>query len=256
VHNGVGDDTLQVTIISDSLDSKQNVYLKYSLRTRKSDDPPTSYWYQYYKIDSAGNVFIGNGITFSRLQFKGNAQLGERWSTGYDVDTAFVYNVFESSILGVPTTVRHIGHKVGTEGYGEGYADGFGIVFRVGSYAIVGELNLIAATIGGIKYGDTTLTSVKVPSSQRIPTLTQLFPNYPNPFNGSTIITYILAEQGEITLTMYDILGREVKQLLQAYQETGQYSLRIESTNLSSGIYFYRLKTNGSSRTGKMNLQK
>ena len=254
VHNGVGDDTLQAIIISDSTDNIGNAYLHYASATRKQNDPPAYYWNEYQKIDTGGNVFIRNGTTYSRLQFKAEAQLGESWWTGYD--TAFVNQISEGSVFSVPATIRRIGHKVGTEGYGESYAAGFGIISRTGSYAILGELYLIATKIGGVQYGDTTLTSVPKSQFQNAPVIFQLYPNYPNPFNGNTIIEYILTEQGEIKLTVYDLLGRQVRTLVDSYQAIGNHSVSFKSINLSSGIYFYELETKQMHTVRKMVLQK
>ncbi len=256
VRNGVGDDTLQVTIISDSTDKEGNAYVRYSLLTRKPNDPPQYYWHEYYKIDTAGNIYIGNGMIYSRLQFKATAQFGERWATGYDVDTAHIYEILDGSVFGRYTTIKRIGHDIGTEGYGESYAVGFGIISRKGSYAIAGELYLLAAKINGIKYGDTTLTDVSRFNFQSTPVVFQLLPNYPNPFNNSTIIRYFLAERGEVRLTVFDILGRDVNTLVDNYQEQGQYAVNFDAAYLSSGIYFYRLETKNMSVVGKMILQK
>jgi len=72
------------------------------------------------------------------------------------------------------------------------------------------------------------------------PTLAQ---NYPNPVQGYTQIEYTLAEAGNISLILYDMLGREVEHLVSAYQPAGVHSISVDASQLSSGIYIYRMQT-------------
>ncbi len=69
----------------------------------------------------------------------------------------------------------------------------------------------------------------------------QLYQNYPNPFNPTTTISYSLPKRGFVNLTVYDILGREVANLVNKEQATGNYKVEFNASNLSSGVYFYRL---------------
>jgi hypothetical protein len=65
--------------------------------------------------------------------------------------------------------------------------------------------------------------------------------NYPNPFNPETRICYQVPETKQISLKVYDILGREVMTLVDGKQEAGYYEIKFNGKNLSSGIYIYRL---------------
>jgi hypothetical protein len=65
--------------------------------------------------------------------------------------------------------------------------------------------------------------------------------NYPNPFNPATSIRYSLAEDGFVTLNVYDMLGSEVAELVNSNQSAGNYELSFNASELSSGIYIYRL---------------
>ena len=90
-----------------------------------------------------------------------------------------------------------------------------------------------------------------------IPGEFRLMQNYPNPFNPSTEIVYQIAESGQIRLTVFDVLGREVAVLVNTKQAAGLYSATFDASGLSSGIYFYQLKSgNTFIETKKMMLLK
>jgi len=80
----------------------------------------------------------------------------------------------------------------------------------------------------------------------------ELSQNYPNPFNPATTIKYGLAKAGQTTLKVYDILGREVMTLVNENQQPGSHSVQFDGTKLSSGIYFYRLRSGSFNSVKKM----
>ena len=87
----------------------------------------------------------------------------------------------------------------------------------------------------------------------------KLHQNNPNPFNPSTMITYDLKTAGMVTLSIYNLTGKLVSQLLNEYQNAGTYNVEFNANNfpdLSSGIYFYKLDTSYSSDIKKMILAK
>lgn len=84
-----------------------------------------------------------------------------------------------------------------------------------------------------------------------------LHQNYPNPFNPSTIIKFNLPEKGFTTLKIYDVFGKEVSTILNEYLDAGSYEIKFSFDNLksnliTSGIYFYQLKSGKYSETRKM----
>ena len=89
-----------------------------------------------------------------------------------------------------------------------------------------------------------------------IPKNFSLSQNYPNPFNPVTKINFALPKSGFVTLKIYDMLGREIRTLVNEVKSAGNFSVDFNASELSSGIYFYRLETNGFSDIKKMMLIK
>ena len=76
--------------------------------------------------------------------------------------------------------------------------------------------------------------------------------NYPNPFNPSTVIRYSVSSAQLVTLKIYDVLGREVKTLVNEERPSGSYEIEFNASNFSSGIYFYQLTAGDFRETKKM----
>jgi hypothetical protein len=89
----------------------------------------------------------------------------------------------------------------------------------------------------------------------------ELNQNFPNPFNPSTIISYQLTMNSHVTLKVFDMLGREVKTLVDENETSGKYKVKFsiedeDGSKLSSGVYFYRLRVSDETVTRKMLLMK
>ena len=89
-----------------------------------------------------------------------------------------------------------------------------------------------------------------------LPTEYTLYQNFPNPFNPITTIKYDLPNAGEVSLIIYDILGRRVKQLVNDKQQPGRYEIKFDASNLASGVYIYQLITDKYINAKKMILLK
>ena len=81
-----------------------------------------------------------------------------------------------------------------------------------------------------------------------------LFKNYPNPFNPTTTIEYALSHAADDSLIIYNLLGEEVTRLITGRQNAGYHEVTWNASNVSSGIYFYRLQAIDSVQTRTMAL--
>ncbi|MFH1422421.1 MAG: T9SS type A sorting domain-containing protein, partial [Planctomycetota bacterium] len=88
------------------------------------------------------------------------------------------------------------------------------------------------------------------------PTEYVLQQNYPNPFNPATNIKYNLPQDSFVELKIFDVLGREITTLVNEKQESGNYSIQFDASNLPSGIYIYRIVSGKFTQTKKMILLK
>jgi predicted acyl esterase len=95
-----------------------------------------------------------------------------------------------------------------------------------------------------------------VDNNSDMPVQYSLKQNYPNPFNPVTTIAYTLASPGNVKLVLYDILGREVKTLVNKVQQQGYHVVNLNASDLASGVYFYRIKSGSFNDIKKMILVK
>ncbi len=116
----------------------------------------------------------------------------------------------------------------------------------------MGDAEIWIDAIGIVEAGSTTLNS-EMDSHPLEFTLNQ---NYPNPFNPVTTISFTLAKNTLATLSVFDVMGREVAQLENSYLPSGSYSVKFEGVGLASGIYFYKLTTSAGTEIKKMILLK
>lgn len=127
----------------------------------------------------------------------------------------------------------------------------------------------IQIEVGGYIYDDVQIDGLEIVAfpvlgahtDRRVPAIFSLGPAYPNPFNPVTTIRYILPASQQVTLTVYDLLGREVARLVDRYLEPGNHQARWDSKGqygreLPSGIYIARLVTPEYSKSIKLVLLK
>ena len=106
---------------------------------------------------------------------------------------------------------------------------------RVTIHATDRELNKISASM------TITVSEVTSAEGEELPTEVSLSQNYPNPFNPQTTIEYALPQAGDVSLLVYDMLGREVATLIEGPQAAGRHAVNFDANGLPNGTYVYRL---------------
>jgi hypothetical protein len=89
-----------------------------------------------------------------------------------------------------------------------------------------------------------------------MPEKISLLQNYPNPFNPTTNIIYEVPNSGNVKITVYDSVGRKIETLVNEIKNSGTYEIQFDGSNLTSGVYFYKLQMNGNSIVKQMLLLK
>jgi hypothetical protein len=98
--------------------------------------------------------------------------------------------------------------------------------------------------------GNKWVTGVKQDAG--VPNTYALLQNYPNPFNPTTTINYRLAQSGHVTLTVFDVLGREVMKLVNGVEDVGNHTVQLNGTRLASGMYIYKIEAGSFTSVKKM----
>ncbi|MBX7042682.1 MAG: T9SS type A sorting domain-containing protein [Ignavibacteria bacterium] len=114
-------------------------------------------------------------------------------------------------------------------------------------------LNMQTSALFKLKATYSVLTSVnETQLANSAPSGFELQQNYPNPFNPSTVIRFAMPTAGQVSVKVYDQLGREVSILAEGFRNAGTYELTFDAAGLSSGVYFYKLNASGVEMTKKM----
>jgi predicted extracellular nuclease len=196
-----------------------------------------SYLYQRNADNAAG----GAGSNFGEYQVSSTKtsrfgiRVDDNGTNSYYADTASVYSPSNK----IPrTTLIPLGAKIATL---TGILD-----YSFSNYKLEPRTN---SDFGAI-------TAVINRDGEAVPGTYELSQNYPNPFNPSTSIHYSVPVNGQVTLKIFNILGQEVRTLVNTVQSSGSYVVNFNASTLSSGVYFYQLRAEGFVSVKKMMLLK
>lgn len=210
------------------------------------------------------NKLLGLSATLTSLPFIARTTDGGVTWSNINVDTGVTGRCFINWIPGTPV-VYIMGENGGIK---RSTNDGLNWV-SMNSAGITNLKHFDFYKIGNIVYGyavssdgdvvkvvDTLNMITGINSNNSIPDEYSLSQNYPNPFNPTTQIEYAISKETFVKLIVYDILGREIKVLINENTKPGTYNVSFDGSELNSGVYFYKLLAAGFTKTKKMILIK
>jgi hypothetical protein len=136
------------------------------------------------------------------------------------------------------------GNGTSTQGHEYSYVDGS---LESGNYSY--RLKQVDFN-GSYEYSNVVEASVNAPNKF------ELAQNFPNPFNPTTKISFSVPSNSNVKLTVYNLLGQEITNLVNGFMKAGSHTVEFNATNFNSGLYFYRLESNGLTQVKKMMLLK
>jgi len=140
-----------------------------------------------------------------------------------------------------------------------GFVEGYGTTTEPRSYIytdVTAENGINYYRLKQVDFNGTYAYSEVVEIDVTGPLTFDLAQNYPNPFNPSTSIKYSIPESGNIRLSVFNIVGEEVAVLAEGFSQAGSFEVTFDASNLSTGVYLYKLQSANSVQTKKMMLLK
>lgn len=119
-------------------------------------------------------------------------------------------------------------------------------------YHDVDANGLLTARMERVDFPPVSIALSDIASVDGLPTSYDLGQNYPNPFNPATVISYDVPKASHVTLEVFNVLGQRVASLVDQEMDAGKYTVEFDGSEISSGIYFYRLTSDGFTDTKKM----
>jgi hypothetical protein len=230
---------------------KRYVVLHHRLSTGSSGG-----YNEYWRVDDSANTYFYEALDTTEVLFdRLGAKVGEWWMSwkyvpGRHADSSYMFGmVIDTGHVGTRAT-KFIAYNWGAPGppgssiswSNDYFTEGIGLTYR--EYEAYSKQELVGAIIDGDTLG--VVSFVERGAEIGSPAALKLFQNFPNPFNSDTHIRLQLGQPGIVKLVVYDLLGREVRQLVDEERQSGEYVTVWDGKDdrgqsVSSGIYLYRL---------------
>jgi hypothetical protein len=209
-------------------------------------------------LDTSAPVSPPANVTKTDL---GGGQIKITWNPNQEGDAAG-YHIYYGGFNGYSFThVIDAGNVFSYTLSGVSLSDAIGVTAYDKSFSVANENastivndNMTNGNESWFTYA-ATVTGITDKESQ-LPLEYQVSQNYPNPFNPTTTINYSIAKEGNVTLTVYNVIGSKVATILNENKPAGNYSVQFNGSNLASGIYLYRLESGNYNAAKKFILMK
>jgi hypothetical protein len=139
------------------------------------------------------------------------------------------------------------------------FVEGAGTVTEIRNYSFIdktADQGINYYRLKQVDFDGTFAYSDEVEVDVAAPLTFDLAQNYPNPFNPSTNIQFSIPESGNVKLSVYNLVGEEVAVLVNGFSQAGTFEVTFDASNLSTGVYLYKLQSANSVQTMKMMLLK
>jgi hypothetical protein len=185
---------------------------------------------------------------------------GQTWTKTYEITNAYVYSLYKygNNIFAGLDTNFVVSTNLGLSFFNRKQNLGATRVTAImvyNNYVYVGNGDYGAVPVSLWKRPLADVIGIK-PLGNEVPESYRLYQNFPNPFNQTTVIRFDIARAGKVKLNVFDITGREVTVLIDESLQPNKYQVVFDAENLSSGIYFYTLRSGEFIQTYKMLLLK
>jgi len=223
-------------------------------------------WDLSYKGSSSDKNFYNNYLKASFVADNSNSNFVNGVAGSALEGAAFYFG--QTYEVGYPDEIGNFGGSTlcmkysNNTGAGIQYIGQFGTSTKIAKLIYLGfplettandsSFNSVISIATGYFLTDINSVSMK----NDIPLKFNLSQNYPNPFNPNTSIQYAIGSRQFVTLKIFDLLGREITTLVNEEKPVGTYKVNWDASNLSSGVYYYQLKTGNFISTKKMILLK
>ncbi len=193
------------------------------------------------------NMFANSGVTYSTLA-----------DNIFNFDTAIVFTKANgyNRLLQIGNNIIAVEMHTGNTSTQNSSFDSYVINTSDNSYiySLGSDWNYYAG--GSTPPNQVNVVSVVANESNLIPMKTDLLPNYPNPFNPSTTIQYVISSRCMVTLKVYNVLGEEIVILVNEQKPVGSYKVQLNANKFASGAYFAVLRAGSFMKTTKLLLLK
>jgi uncharacterized delta-60 repeat protein len=232
-------------------------------------------------LDNAGNVYVcgsttwnGPGTDYLTIKYSSagvqewtqrynGPQNGDEFSTSMDVDKYGSVYITGSS-FGASNDIETIKYNSsGVQQWEQRYNGTANFIDLATSIAVDKSGNVYITGYSDFVVNNSDLITIKYTQPVGINTISSIVPsefalgqNYPNPFNPATNIQFDMLKGDFVTVKIYDMLGKEIENLIDEYKPAGSYMISYDAGKLNSGVYFYRMETKNFTATKKMILVK
>jgi hypothetical protein len=264
-YHGFSHDTdyFSIEVIGDTIMPNN---IQYKILERKSIPDTTLPYYFYERVDSIhlntyryfpGYLFPNDDALLDSLRANPGDHIYNSLRSYFTViippGTLRCENHTVDSVLNILTTVKNFKELHFTSNYKYKIAKRLGLIYEYNmDMMFYMNIHLLFAVIDNVSYG----IPLSIKDGGHNPIQFEVYQNYPNPFNSSTVIPFYLPKTMHIEITIFDLSGRDIHTIFDGRKRSGYHEIMFDGNQLSSGVYFYRMRSEDYTEMRKLILLK